>query len=153
MSGKTNWTITHEPCDLSPFHQDVVFQVASSCVITIVFVSDSHPATGLGDCLSVKSNHVTILTLAWAYILSARWAELIPGARLPTYNHHQDQSNAANKLRRLEDDSSPVVVDVGDVDEDAAWWWTVVLSTEDGWKASMKSNTGFHIYALWAIRI
>ena len=79
---------------LSLFQEDVVIQVALSYVTTIEFVSDSYPATRLGDCLGVKSNHVHILTLPWAYILG--WmGGTYSCITLPTYNNHQDQLNAA----------------------------------------------------------
>ncbi|KAK3372353.1 hypothetical protein B0H63DRAFT_550902 [Podospora didyma] len=46
---------------------------------------DRHPSsperfpTWFGD---QRKNHVCILTLAWAYVLSAQWAEVVPGATL-----------------------------------------------------------------------
>ncbi|KAK2594298.1 hypothetical protein QQS21_008004 [Conoideocrella luteorostrata] len=104
-------------------------------------------------CLGSKSNHIPVLMLAWAYILSARWAELIPGARAPDYSNHGDQLNASNGLRGLYDGEDSVVVDVGNVDEDAARWWTAVLSADGGWDATVRSNTGFILYAPWSIRI
>ncbi|OAQ71020.1 immunoglobulin variable region used by the ITC63B heavy chain [Pochonia chlamydosporia 170] len=151
-SGKTTWTTTQGLCDLLPFQEDVVFQVASNSATTIVFVSDSHPGIGAADYLNTKSNHVPVLTLAWAYILSARWAELIPGAHGPTYNN-TDQLNGGSTSRGPEGNDAPIVVDVGDVDGDAARWWTAVLSTGAGWTASIRNNKGFPLYAPWAVRI
>lgn len=150
--GKTTWRTTLGWCDLKPFQEDVVFRVASSRVTTVVFVFDSNLATKFAGYLGNRGHHVPILTLAWAYILSARWAELIPGARRPTYSSHGYQQNDGNGTMGLEDHNMPIVVDVGDVDEDAARWWKAVLSVDCGWNASIRSDTGFHLYAPWAVR-
>lgn len=55
-----------------------------------------------------ESNPVPVLVLAWAYILSARWAELIPGAYIADYSSHQARLNAGNG-GGLEDDCDFVV--------------------------------------------
>ncbi|KAH6638618.1 hypothetical protein BKA67DRAFT_652076 [Truncatella angustata] len=150
--GKTTWITTQGACDLSTFEEDVVIQVASSYVTPISFVSNPHVAMKLATCFGSTSNHVAVLMLAWAYILSARWAELIPGARAPDYSNHGDWLNASNGLRGLANGNNSIVVDIGDVDEDAARWWTAVLSAS-GWDASIRSNTGFFLYAPWSVRI
>lgn len=98
-----------------------------------------------------ESNHVPVLVLAWAYILSARWAELIPGAYIPDYSSHQARLNAGNG-GGLEDNCDSVVVDVGDVDDAAARWWTAVLAADGGWDASIRSNTGVLLCSPWSIR-
>lgn len=153
VRGKTTWATSKGPCDLSPFQEDVILNVASSCVTTIVFVPDPHPATRNANFFGSESNHVPILMLAWAYILSARWAELIPGACPPTYDNHEHQSTAGSTSRGLEDEDSTVVVDVGDVDGDAARWWTAVLSADGGgWDASIRSDKGFLLCAPWSIK-
>lgn len=150
--GKTTWTTSQGLCDLSPFQEEVVFQVASSSVTTIAFVPSPHPATKYTDYICSKSNHVPILTLAWAYILSARWTELISGARAPAYSNHEGQPSTGTMSRELEQGTSPIVVDVGDVDGDAARWWTAILSADGGWYASIQSDTGFNLHSPWAIR-
>jgi hypothetical protein len=90
--------------------------------------------------------------LAWAYILSARWAELIPGARTPNYNSHLALLNAGDGSKGPGNDHGSVVVDVGDVDDDAARWWAAVLAAGGGWDASIRSNAGDLLCSPWTIR-
>ena len=74
----------------------------------------------LTTCCDRESNHIPVLMLAWAYILLARWAELIPRAYTPDYRSHQLQLNDRNSLKGLGNDDDSVVIDVGDVDGAAA---------------------------------
>ncbi|EGD93582.1 hypothetical protein TESG_01124 [Trichophyton tonsurans CBS 112818] len=77
-------------------------------------------------------NHIAVLVLAWAYILSARWAELVSGAVLE-YNNNNSQIVDS-------DVSEPVIiVNTGKINGGAARWWTAVLS-KDGWEAYIPSD-------------
>lgn len=152
VRGRTTWRTSRGPCDLSSFHEEMVLHVASNCPTTIVFSSGPHPTTSFLGHVAKKSPHVPILVLAWAYILSARWAELIPGAEISDYNSHQAQLNSANGPHRLENDGNYVVVDIGDVDDAAARWWTAVLAPDGGWNASLRSDTGALLCSPWSIR-
>lgn len=90
--------------------------------------------------------------LAWAYILSARWAELIPGANPPSYSSNCAQLNAGNESKAPDENCDSLVVDVGDVDDDAARWWTAVLAADGGWEASIYNNNRILLYAPWSTR-
>ncbi|KAM7191174.1 immunoglobulin variable region used by the ITC63B heavy chain [Rhypophila sp. PSN 637] len=149
VSGRTTWIPAQAPCDLLPFHERVVIEIASSCATTIVFVDDR---LGKMTFSNIEFNHVPILMLAWAYILSARWAELIPGANPPSYSSNCAQLNAGNGSKAPDENCDSVVVDVGDVDEDAARWWTAVLAADGGWEASIYNNNGILLYAPWSTR-
>ncbi|KAG6365547.1 hypothetical protein INS49_007158 [Diaporthe citri] len=131
---------------------EMILHVASNCPTTIVFSSAPHSTTSFLNHISREITHVPILMLAWAYILSARWAELIPGADISDYNGHQMQLNSGNGPHGLEDDDNSVVVDIGDVDDAAARWWTAVLAADGGWDASIRSDTGVLLCSPWSIR-
>lgn len=90
VRGTTTWTTSRGPCDLSSFREEMVLHVASNCPTTIVFSSSPHSKTSFLNQIARESNQVPILVLAWAYILSARWAELIPGAAMSDYNSLQE---------------------------------------------------------------
>ncbi|KAM5469221.1 hypothetical protein MauCBS54593_004574 [Microsporum audouinii] len=77
-----------------------------------------------------EENHISILVLAWAYILSARWAELMPGS-VVEYNSDQ--------VARGESDQDAILVDVGNIDNGATRWWAAVLAPE-GWQAYISSD-------------
>lgn len=153
VRGETTWTTSRGPCDLSPFQEEVVLQVALNCPTTIVFSPGPHPAASFLNHVAKESSHVPILVLAWTYILSARWAELIPGAGISDYNSHQAQLNSGNGLHGLVDDENHVVVDIGDVDDDAARWWTAILAADGGWDASICSDTGVRLCSPWSTKI
>lgn len=151
VSGRTTWATTRGPCDLSTFQEEVVIPVASDCRTTINFFSDLRP-TILSNYFDKASNHVPILVLAWAYILSARWAEIIPGASTPDYTSHQARLNAGSWPGKLESDYDSVMVDVGDVDDDAARWWTAILAPHSGWDISIRNNRGVLLCSPWSVR-
>ena len=99
------------------------------------------------------SHQFPILFFAWAYILSARWAELISGAHSPTYN----KASQPPSLAAADDDverPEHVVVEVGNVDEDAARWWEAVLSgvSDSSWAASIHNDKGAILCSPWSIR-
>ena len=152
-SGKTTWTTTSTPecCDLPPFQEEVVMQVAWNRSTEITFRQDEYLEKKLKTLFSPDdSHHFPILFFAWAYILSARWAELVPDALAPTYNNeHEDKATAGDDT---ETSPEPVVVEIGDVDGDAARWWTAVLSTGSGWGASIRNDRGDILCSPWSIR-
>lgn len=152
VKGRTTWRTSRGTCDLESFQEEMVFPVASNCPTTIVFSSGPHPTSSFLNHVERESTHVTILVLAWAYILSARWAELIPGAGISGYHSHQAYLKSVNGPNGLKDDEDCVVVDVGDVDDAAARWWAAVLAADRGWEASIRSDTGALLCSPWSIR-
>jgi hypothetical protein len=149
VSGKTTWTTTSTPgcCDLAPFREEMVLQVAWRQSTEIALRRDQ-TLFSLQD-----SHHFPILFYAWAYILSATWAELIPGAQAPTYN----KASQPLSLAAADDDverPEHVVVEIGNVDEDAARWWEAVLSgvSDSSWAASIRNDKGAILCSPWSIR-
>ena len=104
VSGKTTWTTTRGLCDLSSFQEEVVILVASSCPTTVIFVCEPPPPMTLLNCFNQHSNHIPVLMLAWKYILSTRWAELIPGASAPDYTSRPAWLNVRNAMTELDED-------------------------------------------------
>lgn len=153
VRGQITWRTSRGPCDLSSFQEEVVLQVALNCPTTIVFSPGPHSTENFLNHVVRESPHIPILILAWAYILSARWAELIPGAGISDYTNHQAQLSSENGPYGREDDENHVVVKIGDVDDAAARWWTAVLAADGGWDASIRSDTGVLLCSPWSIRI
>lgn len=87
--------------------------------------------------------HVTVLILAWAYILSSRWTEIIPGAEPIRY---------INSRPDPVPDHEKATVNLGDVSADAARWWEAVLAPRQGWLATV--NSGHEVlYSPWSVRL
>lgn len=143
--GKTTWAATQDWDHLPAFHHEAIFQVAWDQPTPVMFTSDLSLATPLPNLFGAEQNHVPILMLAWAYILSARWAELIQAAHvLPSSRHRTHQSTTKN-------DEPPIRVHVGEVEEDAARSWDTILS--GGWEATMRNSKGGLLYSPWSTKL
>ncbi len=79
-----------------------------------------------GDGQTNEGNHLTILLLAWAYILSARWVELqSPYGLERSYSHGSIRYSdpQAARLRSEEDIPAGVIdIDFGETRERATRW-------------------------------
>ncbi|KAG6353529.1 hypothetical protein INS49_005491 [Diaporthe citri] len=98
---------------------------------TKLTLSDSSDS-GLLFLLGDKDDHVTILILAWAYILSARWTELIPGANNVQYT----ETRAGSSKHK----PSNITVPIEAISGEAARWWQAVLVPGQGWLATADAN-------------
>lgn len=141
-SGQSVWSVSCENCCLEPKRMplDILLAVPNSLVVQ---VSDSAPLTnwpgveGLSEC--DEGNCITILFLAWSYILSARWAESLKHS-----SEHQCMSKIKIKTYQPSvkpDQQHRVEIDLGsDIDADEASWWNALLSPGGGWEVT----TSYH---------
>ncbi|KAF7544400.1 hypothetical protein G7Z17_g9990 [Cylindrodendrum hubeiense] len=120
----------------------------------IILTSDLRRATTtLPNILSAEHNHIPILMLAWAYILSARWAELIQAAHLLQSGSHQTQQSTTEGSKMLANDKYSITVRIGEVSEDAAHWWRDILSGGGGWEATIRSAKGEVLHSPWSTKL
>lgn len=110
---------------------------------TKLTLSDSSES-GLLSLLGDKDDHVTILILAWAYILSARWTELIPGANNMQYTGPRAESS--------KNEVSTITVPIEAMSGEAARWWQAVLAPGQGWRATGDTN-GRTLYSPWSVTL
>ncbi|KAL8765920.1 MAG: hypothetical protein Q9209_007163 [Squamulea sp. 1 TL-2023] len=83
-----------------------------------------------------QGSHVTFLILAWAYILSARWAELQRPASRLIYTFQR-----AGLLLKEENIPPGVVgIDIGEASGQAIRWWAALLASGQGWLAEIASE-------------
>lgn len=149
VRGRTRWKTTRGLCDLPSFQEEVMITVATSSPTPIVFSYDSSPCSRLLDTLSGEGNHITVLMLAWAYVLSARWVDLLPGAHMSQDKTNLDNAEASQAQNPSHD---RCIVDVGDVDETAVEWWRAVLAANGSWEASIRTRTGNALCSPWSIK-
>ena len=88
------------------------------------------------------------LALAWAYILAARWAEVIPGCSLK-YAHN---STGHGHGRQPEAPAHSLVIDIGNAEAAEAQWWAAVLAPGEGWRASMTVD-GDTFLSPWSVAL
>ncbi len=105
-------------------------------------VQEGDGQTTEGDGQMTEGNHLTILLLAWAYILSARWVELLSPYGLegsfPLGSIHYSDLQAA-RLRNEEDiPAGAIEIDISEKGERAARWWAAVLAPGEGWRATIE---------------
>lgn len=91
----------------------------------------------------------TFLYFAWAYILSARWVELL--GRSANHECHMRYTADYIESSLLRDDQSLFQIDIGsDACDDEALWWRAILCSGNGWNATTKYNG--HVYlSPWSI--
>jgi hypothetical protein len=97
---------------------------------------------GVISSLEGQGDHTTILVLAWSYILSTRWAELLPGTNNITY---QDVSAESSQHG-----TTAATVPIKATSGEAARWWQAVLAPGQGWLATVDAH-GRRLYSPWSI--
>ncbi|KAJ5428778.1 hypothetical protein N7445_010232 [Penicillium cf. griseofulvum] len=83
-----------------------------------------------------EGNHIAVLFLAWAYILSAKWAELLDRSET-----HQCSTKYSSKPRQEPKEPKPEVIEVDlppDASEAEIVWWNAVLSGTPAWEISVE---------------
>lgn len=131
--GHSIWRTSNGDCDTKPKIVPLQLLLAVPEPLKIRFSDNAPLATwpgvqGISESGGV--NYITPLFLAWAYILSAKWLELLGHS-----------SSHACKLKFLDGASSPSALgfDIGyRIDEDEDRWWRSILSF--GWKITTTYN-------------
>ncbi|KAF2457041.1 hypothetical protein BDY21DRAFT_385925 [Lineolata rhizophorae] len=93
------------------------------------------PGVHEGDSLVTMGNHLAILMLAWAYILSARWIELqVPHDPRTGSPHPGGMRYSDPRAPLLEDkenvSSDAIEADIGETCKKAARWWAAILAPD-----------------------
>jgi hypothetical protein len=112
ISGTSTWRTSLGECDLPPktMRHEILCGFRNS--VGYSFAEQSHfmdwPGVQETDRQTIEGNHLAILLLAWAYILSARWVGLQPpcvftGSLPPGAMHYSDLQAA-----RLNNEGSQV---------------------------------------------
>ncbi len=147
IGGKSTWSTTEGSCDLEDkvLPQDLLFgiQTSKTCRFETVASFTDWPGIQGDHKSSVEGNHLGIIALAWAYILSARWIELQetepeqPNQKKPRRYYLDPQAEW-----QYDSQGSPDYIDVylGDVDEEAWRWWAAILANGEGWRLEIDGN-------------
>ncbi|EXJ72776.1 uncharacterized protein A1O5_03923 [Cladophialophora psammophila CBS 110553] len=161
-TGSSVWKTTKGECDL----QDKIVQhrllLGISSPASLLFTADDRfrnwPGAENID-QPAKGNCIAILTLAWCYILSAKWTEI----QQPSPLGRDHDSTELGGLVYLPDQaqfglgnnaacSDAVHVDLGGISHGAARWWAAILASGTGWEAAI-TYSGKKYLSPWSIRI
>ncbi|KAK3296949.1 uncharacterized protein B0H64DRAFT_416195 [Chaetomium fimeti] len=97
-------------------------------------------------------NYLGILILAWAYVLSARWAEIMSEATSLVYTSSKAEDSTPGVQTTPLPDHLSLEVDISDASPDEARWWAAVLAPGQGWEATMLLGQDT-FFAPWSIRL
>ncbi|KIH87519.1 hypothetical protein SPBR_05121 [Sporothrix brasiliensis 5110] len=146
-SGYSTWGTSASRCRrrLPSFQLPARIEVASKSMVTLI---TEESTAGLHQQWFYGSrNFIGVLALAWSYILSARWAEVMPGPCTLTYN---EEMVAKNSPEESPAENGAIVVDIGETSSDEARWWSAVLAEDHGWRATMTFD-GEAFVAPWSV--
>ncbi|KAF4425108.1 immunoglobulin variable region used by the itc63b heavy chain [Fusarium austroafricanum] len=90
--------------------------------------------------LHARSRLSFLLMLAWAYILSARWTEIMPGTCSLTYTESQattHQDTTEQDTTQHQEEGNLISVQLGDISPHEARWWAAILAPGQGWQAEL----------------
>lgn len=154
----STWSTTQGPCSLPSFDEDVLFHVGLPFQIKITI---KQLPVAFPEWFSENDNHITILVLAWTYILSARWAEIMPGVSNPEYSNCQAtwvKSSWDARLDQSEQDHSSYsrsasTIYLGNADDNEARWWSAVLALDTGWSTPIRNDKGDILHSPWHSKI
>ncbi|GIK06733.1 hypothetical protein Aspvir_002383 [Aspergillus viridinutans] len=152
VKGKSKWETSTGVCDLEPKITPHQLLLATQTPLKVEF-ADHTPFTEWPNVQGLyghdEGNYLTVLLLAWAYILSVRWAELLdrsPDRRCTVeYRMHGMVEKSHGKY--------DVEVPIGDdIEEGEARWWQAILLGDKGWKITTDYKDKTYI-SPWSVSI
>lgn len=148
-SGFSTWGSLPAKCArcIPSFRRRVQLEVAVKDPV-LLSISDLAPTDSYSTSwFNSQNDYVTVLVLAWTYILSARWAEIMSPACSLTYTNnlakHYDATTISNNPQHF------IVLDIGPASPKEVRWWAAVLAKGQGWQASIRSS----LSSPWSIRV
>ncbi|KAG6197529.1 hypothetical protein E4U10_008233 [Claviceps purpurea] len=141
-TGTSTWETSTGGCSLPSFEKRYKIPVTAkdSLIVSLPLHRNS---------FGQDSDHVCLLMLAWAYVLSQRWSELVPGAEAIEYTN----SSAAfsDSVGGVVETNGPVV-DLGVATDEAVRWWAAVLAPGEGWVARI-DHRGEELRSPWSVSL
>ncbi|KAL2889491.1 hypothetical protein HOO65_020033 [Ceratocystis lukuohia] len=151
-AGESIWSSHGTKCAYATptFRQSVRIRVAVKKPISLSISESTESQNTVLPCFIRDQDYLSVLMLAWAYILSARWTEIMPGTCSLTYT--ESQAIAHQDTTHYQDKGNLVGVQLGDVSPQEARWWAAILPPDQGWQASMAYEQQTFL-APWSIRL
>ncbi|RSL88205.1 hypothetical protein CEP52_015291 [Fusarium oligoseptatum] len=148
VTAKSTWLSAEGHCNIPTFEQ--TFQMAVTIGKPTSTVLADNPDLSLFEWFGKDDGHLVVLMFAWAYALSARWAEIIPRASPMEYTTSQAPLTAHPVSSEAADNGRPMVVELGKLTGEAARWWAAVLAPGEGWKAAIPHER-WRLLSPWSV--
>ncbi|KAG6096112.1 hypothetical protein E4U14_008045 [Claviceps sp. LM454 group G7] len=140
--GTSTWKPSSGDCSLPSFEKRYQFPVTQQDPLVVSLKTNDHRLRKAGD-------QISLLMLGWAYVLSQRWSELIPGARAMEYTNNSATLSEGGAAFEKTDG---LVIDLGVITDEAVRWWAAVLAPGEGWAARIHHN-GQDLRSPWSVSL
>ncbi|KAK4182876.1 hypothetical protein QBC35DRAFT_509142 [Podospora australis] len=152
ISAQTHWDAgkgnnsCKEEVDLDRLRQPLALSISVNSPVSITFTNETSLSGWFGRN---ENDHLSILILAWAYILSARWQEIVRGASPMAYGIDGEKATLGKPYS-----GDAIQVDIGNASMEATRWWAAVLGPGRGWSATIPDPKRKRVcHSPWAIRL
>ncbi|UZP45269.1 hypothetical protein NXS19_013081 [Fusarium pseudograminearum] len=120
---------------ISPFRLPVRIKVATRKPVSLSISEPTESQKTAFPCFIRDQDYIYVLMLAWAYILSARWIDIMPGTCSLTYTDRQAISQ--QDTTECQGNENLISVQLGHVSPQEARWWAAILAPGQGWQANL----------------
>lgn len=154
-TGCSAWT-PNQPgggCKLPPFqqHEKIAVALWEPLLLQSCATSIHDPAAGLPSWFKhPHKNYIAVLVLAWSYILSARWTEIMSGETSLVYTSSMADAIGREDTPKATFENPIPTLDIQGSCPAEARWWAAILAEGQGWKATLSLN-GDTLFAPWSI--
>ncbi|KAJ5124396.1 uncharacterized protein N7515_008221 [Penicillium bovifimosum] len=153
VNGRSTWRTSEGICDLQAkvLPKQLLLAVGSRLNVELSEDSPLSDWPGVQGLSGYdKGNYLSVLYFAWAYIISARWVELL--GRSADHECHMGYTSDGMEGPLPQSDNQPMVeIDIGDdACEEEVLWWRAILCSNDGWDATVKYNGQVYL-SPWSI--
>ncbi|KPM35998.1 hypothetical protein AK830_g10567 [Neonectria ditissima] len=146
VTAKSTWLPSE--CNIPVFDQ--TFQMVATIGRATSVVLTDNPDLSFPEWFGKHDGHLVVLTFAWAYVLSARWAEIIPRASPPEYTTNQAPWTTHPVSNEATENGQPMMVELGNLTNEEARWWAAVLAPGEGWKAAIPHHR-WRLLSPWSV--
>lgn len=161
IQGASTWSTSSGDCNFPPKTETRFFRYAVAqaklCTLTAESSFADWPGVQGRDQDTIEGNHLAIIFLARAYILSARWEELQSSNDIDTGRSHQGMQYSDLQAEPASEKEKAIVadameIDIGETDKHAARWWAAILAPADGWQARIQVE-GRSYRSPWSVHL
>ncbi|QPC73126.1 hypothetical protein HYE68_003878 [Fusarium pseudograminearum] len=135
---------------IPPFRQPVRIKVAAKKPVSLSMSEPTENRNTAFPCFVRDQDYLSVLMLAWAYILSARWTDIMPGGCSLTYTDRQAISQ--QDTTECQGNENFINVQLGHVSPQEARWWAAILAPGQGWQAKLEYEQQTFV-SPWSINV